>query len=121
MPTRGRSRSTPNNVAALFNLALLLARRHECHAPAALLLVRAQKALEDRHRPARKAQEAIVESHLQDPTWYRDSATRWRSSDLQICGADSETGGSRGTTSGVAGGIVARRVASKEGVWEDEL
>ncbi|HKT83599.1 MAG TPA: hypothetical protein VJQ84_07155, partial [Solirubrobacterales bacterium] len=30
----------PNNVAALFNLAQLLARRHRAHAPAALLLVR---------------------------------------------------------------------------------
>jgi hypothetical protein len=60
----------PNNVAALFNLAQLLARKRRSHTPAALLLVRAQEALEDRHRPPRQAQKGIV-GQLRDPTWYR--------------------------------------------------
>lgn len=40
----------PANVAALFNLAQLLAREHALYLPAALLLVRAEESLADRHR-----------------------------------------------------------------------
>lgn len=58
----------PDNVAALFNLALLLGRRHRLHAPAALLLVRAEKALRDRHRSQKRS---ASQSELRDPTWYR--------------------------------------------------
>ncbi len=39
----------PDNVAALFNLAQLLAREHALYLPAALLLVRAEESLADRH------------------------------------------------------------------------
>ncbi|HEY6549810.1 MAG TPA: hypothetical protein VIY71_01270 [Solirubrobacterales bacterium] len=39
----------PDNVAALFNLAQLLAREHGLYVPAALLLVRAGDSLADRH------------------------------------------------------------------------
>lgn len=39
----------PDNVAALFNLAQLLAREHALYVPAALLLVRAEESLADRH------------------------------------------------------------------------
>ncbi len=40
----------PGNVAALFNLAQLLARKHNLYLPASLLLVRAEESLADRHR-----------------------------------------------------------------------
>lgn len=40
----------PGNVAALFNLSQLLARKHGLHLPAALLLLRAEESLSDRHK-----------------------------------------------------------------------
>ncbi|HET7484788.1 MAG TPA: KTSC domain-containing protein [Solirubrobacterales bacterium] len=62
----------PDNVAALFNLAQLLAREHGLYAPAALLLVRATEALADRHGSGSPAFLGDGEDgQLRDPTWYR--------------------------------------------------
>lgn len=61
----------PGNVAALFNLGQSLARKHRSHAPAALLLFRAQESLEYRHRLPRPATHRGLERQLRDPTWYR--------------------------------------------------
>lgn len=106
----------PENVAALFNLALLLARRHECHAPAALLLVRAQKALEDRHRWQKPDSS---ESHLQDPTWYRVSYAL-AVQDLQLR-AGSETGGSKGDDAAGWPEGFSPQSPRKEGHWKDDF
>lgn len=61
----------PDNVAALFNLAQLLAKEHALYLAAALLLVRAEESLTDRHAQGMAATSRGEESQLLDPTWYR--------------------------------------------------
>lgn len=106
----------PNNVAALFNLAQLLARRHRAHAPAALLLVRAQEALESRHGPRPRVPMQPAGGQLLDPTCYRiQYALAVQCLEISLIGDggwDSPGGWPEGMSPEVPGG---------DGPWKDEF